>query len=73
MISLGPAHPCPYSIDILRARASSPTSCLSPMLTIAAGLILAHTHDYVLMRKYRGFLYISEMDIVLEIPLLSWL
>ncbi|XP_031375286.1 enoyl-CoA delta isomerase 1, peroxisomal-like [Punica granatum] len=29
----------------------------------AAGLILALSHDYVLMRKDRGFLYMSEVDI----------
>ncbi|XP_021910426.1 enoyl-CoA delta isomerase 1, peroxisomal [Carica papaya] len=34
----------------------------------AAGLILALSHDYVLMRKDRGFLYMSEMDIRLVIP-----
>ncbi|KAG5533432.1 hypothetical protein RHGRI_027560 [Rhododendron griersonianum] len=34
----------------------------------AAGCILALSHDYVLMRKDRGFLYMSEMDIGLPIP-----
>ncbi|KAJ4719845.1 enoyl-CoA delta isomerase 1, peroxisomal-like [Melia azedarach] len=34
----------------------------------AAGLILALSHDYVLMRKDRGFLYMSELDIRLIIP-----
>ncbi|KAJ9160089.1 hypothetical protein P3X46_025523 [Hevea brasiliensis] len=34
----------------------------------AAGMILALCHDYVLMRKDRGFLYMSEMDIRLVIP-----
>ncbi|XP_055805799.1 enoyl-CoA delta isomerase 1, peroxisomal-like [Solanum dulcamara] len=34
----------------------------------AAGLILAMSHDYVLMRKDRGFLYMSEIDIGLKIP-----
>ncbi|XP_065871213.1 enoyl-CoA delta isomerase 1, peroxisomal-like [Euphorbia lathyris] len=34
----------------------------------AAGMILALSHDYVLMRKDRGFLYMSEMDIGLVIP-----
>ncbi|XP_031270493.1 enoyl-CoA delta isomerase 1, peroxisomal-like [Pistacia vera] len=34
----------------------------------AAGLILALSHDYVLMRKDRGFLYMSELDIGLKIP-----
>ncbi|EOY18214.1 Carnitine racemase, putative isoform 1 [Theobroma cacao] len=47
-----------------------------PMPTIAAvtghacagGFILAFSHDYVVMRKDRGFLYMSEMDIGLKIP-----
>ncbi|KAJ9539997.1 hypothetical protein OSB04_026503 [Centaurea solstitialis] len=47
-----------------------------PMPTIAAvsghasagGFILAQAHDYVLMRKDRGFLYMSEMDIKLVVP-----
>lgn len=34
----------------------------------AAGLILALSHDYLLMRKDRGFLYMSEMDINLVVP-----
>ncbi|GLT89010.1 hypothetical protein SLE2022_070130 [Rubroshorea leprosula] len=34
----------------------------------AAGLILALSHDYILMRKDRGFLYMSEMNIGLKIP-----
>ncbi|KAK3037803.1 hypothetical protein RJ639_031844 [Escallonia herrerae] len=34
----------------------------------AAGLILALSHDYVLMRKDRGFLYMSEMDIGFKVP-----
>ncbi|KAH7840312.1 hypothetical protein Vadar_015492 [Vaccinium darrowii] len=33
----------------------------------AAGCILALSHDYVLMRKDRGFLYMSELDIGLPI------
>nr|XP_043632444.1 enoyl-CoA delta isomerase 1, peroxisomal-like [Erigeron canadensis] len=47
-----------------------------PMPTIAAitghasagGFILAQSHDYVMMRKDRGFLYMSEMDIKLVVP-----
>uniref|UniRef100_A0A5B7AJY3 Delta(3)-Delta(2)-enoyl-CoA isomerase n=1 Tax=Davidia involucrata TaxID=16924 RepID=A0A5B7AJY3_DAVIN len=34
----------------------------------AAGFILALCHDYVLMRKDRGFLYMSELDIGFKIP-----
>ncbi|KAI3412571.1 uncharacterized protein J3R85_017192, partial [Psidium guajava] len=49
--------------------------CL-PMPTIAAvtghasaaGMMLALSHDYVVMRRDRGFLYMSEMDIGLVIP-----
>ncbi|KAK0592193.1 hypothetical protein LWI29_014944 [Acer saccharum] len=36
--------------------------------TSAAGVILALSHDYVLMRRDRGFLYMSELDIGLKIP-----
>ncbi|KAJ4721469.1 Enoyl-CoA delta isomerase 1 peroxisomal [Melia azedarach] len=47
-----------------------------PMPTIAAvtghasagGFLLALSHDYVLMRKDRGFLYMSELDIGLKFP-----
>ncbi|KAM7494925.1 hypothetical protein LguiB_029534 [Lonicera macranthoides] len=47
-----------------------------PMPTIAAvsghssgsGFIFALSHDYVLMRRDRGFLYMSELDIRMKIP-----
>ncbi|MCO5558935.1 hypothetical protein L7F22_012526 [Adiantum nelumboides] len=47
-----------------------------PMPTIAAvcghaaagGFILALAHDYVFMRKDRGFLYMSEIDVRILIP-----
>lgn len=34
----------------------------------AAGYALALSHDYVLMRSDRGFLYMSELDIKLVVP-----
>lgn len=34
----------------------------------AAGFMLAISHDYVLMRKDRGYLYMSELDIGLQFP-----
>ncbi|KAL8103023.1 enoyl-CoA delta isomerase 1, peroxisomal-like [Apium graveolens] len=34
----------------------------------AAGAILALSHDYVYMRKDRGFIYMSEVDIGLKMP-----
>ncbi|XP_022746653.1 enoyl-CoA delta isomerase 1, peroxisomal-like [Durio zibethinus] len=34
----------------------------------AAGLILALSHDYIVMRKDRGFLYMSEMNIGMKFP-----
>ncbi|XP_010274429.1 PREDICTED: enoyl-CoA delta isomerase 2, peroxisomal-like [Nelumbo nucifera] len=34
----------------------------------AAGFLFALSHDYVLMRKDRGFLYMSELDIGLTLP-----
>ena len=32
------------------------------------GLILALGHDYVLMRRDRGFLYMSEVDLAITLP-----
>ncbi|KAL9260880.1 Enoyl-CoA delta isomerase 1, peroxisomal-like protein [Drosera capensis] len=34
----------------------------------AAGFVLAMCHDYVVMRKDKGFLYMSELDIGLKLP-----
>ena len=34
----------------------------------AAGFVLAMSHDYILMRKDRGYLYMNEIDIGLKIP-----
>ncbi|CAN7039655.1 unnamed protein product [Brassica rapa subsp. trilocularis] len=34
----------------------------------AAGFLLAMSHDYILMRRDRGFLYMSELDIELVLP-----
>ncbi|XP_023739964.1 enoyl-CoA delta isomerase 2, peroxisomal [Lactuca sativa] len=34
----------------------------------AAGLMLAMSHDYVLMRRDRGILYMSEVDIGMTLP-----
>lgn len=34
----------------------------------AAGMILALSHDYVVMRSDRGFLYMSELGLGLKIP-----
>ncbi|CAI9758373.1 unnamed protein product [Fraxinus pennsylvanica] len=36
----------------------------------AAGFVLALSHDYIVMRNDRGFLYMSELDIRMKIP--SW-
>ncbi|MCD7454082.1 hypothetical protein HAX54_023443 [Datura stramonium] len=35
----------------------------------AAGFVFALCHDYILMRKDRGFLYMSELDIGYPIPI----
>lgn len=35
----------------------------------AAGVAFALSHDYTLMRKDRGFVYVSELDIGFKIPL----
>uniref|UniRef100_A0A7N2LF76 Delta(3)-Delta(2)-enoyl-CoA isomerase n=2 Tax=Quercus lobata TaxID=97700 RepID=A0A7N2LF76_QUELO len=34
----------------------------------AGGLVLALGHDYVLMRRDRGFLYMSEVDLAITLP-----
>ncbi|WCJ19567.1 delta(3) delta(2)-enoyl CoA isomerase 1 [Euphorbia peplus] len=47
---------------------SMPTIAAITGHATAAGMILALSHDYVLMRKDGGFLYMSEMDIGLVIP-----
>ena len=47
-----------------------------PILTInavsghaaAGGLVFALGHDYVLMRRDRGFLYMSEVDLAITLP-----
>lgn len=47
-----------------------------PVLTIAAvtghasaaGMVLTLSHAYVVMRKERGFTYMSELDIGLPVP-----
>ncbi|CAN0837270.1 Enoyl-CoA delta isomerase 1, peroxisomal [Linum grandiflorum] len=69
------------SLPLLQLMSSKLQSLISqlislPMPTIAAvtghasaaGMILALSHDYVVMRKDRGFLYMSEVDIGLVIP-----
>ncbi|XP_047328376.1 enoyl-CoA delta isomerase 1, peroxisomal-like [Impatiens glandulifera] len=38
---------------------------------VAGGLVLVLCHDYVLMRKDRGLLYMSELDIGFKVP--AWL
>ena len=51
-----------------------------PMPTIAAvsghaatsRFLVAISHDYVLMKKERCVLYMSELDIGLTLPLVSW-
>ncbi|MCD9645380.1 hypothetical protein HAX54_034236 [Datura stramonium] len=68
----------PFNFPLMDSKLRSLISDLFnlPMPTIAAvtghasagGFILAMSHDYVLMRKDRGFLYMSEIDIGLEIP-----
>ncbi|CAK7325652.1 unnamed protein product [Dovyalis caffra] len=65
-------------LELMSAKLQSLVSELIslPMPTIAAvtghasaaGMILALSHDYVLMRKDRGFLYMSELDIGLVLP-----
>ncbi|KAK4279910.1 hypothetical protein QN277_011610 [Acacia crassicarpa] len=45
-----------------------PTICAVSGHASAAGFMLALSHDYVLMRSDRGFLYMSELDIKLVVP-----
>ncbi|XP_075654040.1 enoyl-CoA delta isomerase 2, peroxisomal-like [Castanea sativa] len=45
-----------------------PTIAALPGHAAAAGFLLALSHDYVLMRRDRGVLYMSEVDIGLTFP-----
>ncbi|XP_015876997.3 enoyl-CoA delta isomerase 1, peroxisomal [Ziziphus jujuba] len=38
----------------------------------AAGFIFALSHDYVLMKRDRGFLYMSELDLKLKLSIPAW-
>ncbi|XP_010554963.1 PREDICTED: enoyl-CoA delta isomerase 1, peroxisomal-like [Tarenaya hassleriana] len=71
----------PHLVPVMDAKLRSLFADLIslPMPTIAAvtghssaaGFLLVMSHDYVLMRRDRGFLYMSELDIGLTIP--AWL
>ncbi|KAM5553088.1 enoyl-CoA delta isomerase 2, peroxisomal-like [Rosa sericea] len=45
-----------------------PTLAALPGHAAAAGLLLALSHDYVTMRRDRGVLYMSEVDLGLPLP-----
>ncbi|RZC57061.1 hypothetical protein C5167_004364 [Papaver somniferum] len=45
-----------------------PTVAVVSGHAVAAGFLLALSHDYVLMRKYKGVLYMSELNIGLNVP-----
>ncbi|KAK3232209.1 hypothetical protein Dsin_004090 [Dipteronia sinensis] len=70
------SKPSQFKLMSLKLRSLLAEFISLPMPTIAAitghvsaaGLILALSHDYVLMRRDRGFLYMSELDIGLKIP-----
>ncbi|KAE8713921.1 Zinc knuckle family protein isoform 1 [Hibiscus syriacus] len=68
------SFPMPTSPPSLARPGSSPTAMISPGQALhpkrsvcAAGMIFALCHDYAVMRKDRGFVYMSEMDIGLKI------
>ncbi|KAK9283334.1 hypothetical protein L1049_011573 [Liquidambar formosana] len=79
--SSGPAATYNYRFRLISSKLRSLVTDLVslPMPTIAAisghasaaGFLLALCHDYVLMRKDRGFLYMSELDVGLNIPACS--
>ncbi|XP_010529004.1 PREDICTED: enoyl-CoA delta isomerase 1, peroxisomal-like [Tarenaya hassleriana] len=68
----------PSLLEVMEAKFRSLVADLIslPMPTIAAvtghasgaGLGLAFSHDYVLMRRDRGFLYVPELDVGLVVP-----
>ncbi|KAM1406564.1 hypothetical protein ACFXTH_001226 [Malus domestica] len=68
-------------LELIRSKVRSLVADLIslPMPTVAAvsghasaaGFILARSHDYLLMRRDRGFIYMSELDIELLLP--AWL
>ncbi|XP_010274428.1 PREDICTED: enoyl-CoA delta isomerase 2, peroxisomal-like [Nelumbo nucifera] len=72
--SNGLLHRLRHMIDSLKLIVAELLSL--PMPTIAAvsghaaaaGFVLALSHDYILMRKDRGVLYMSELDIGLTLP-----
>ncbi|KAL4024806.1 hypothetical protein IC575_013176 [Cucumis melo] len=45
-----------------------PTIAVLPGHAAAAGLVLALTHDYLVMRSDRGVLYMSELDLGATLP-----
>ncbi|XP_010553881.1 PREDICTED: enoyl-CoA delta isomerase 1, peroxisomal-like isoform X1 [Tarenaya hassleriana] len=75
-LNLGKSDPSLLPVMDAKLRSVVADLISLPMPTIAAvtghasaaGFILAMSHDYVLMRRDRGFLYMSELDIDLVIP-----
>ncbi|KAH7293274.1 hypothetical protein KP509_28G018900 [Ceratopteris richardii] len=56
--------------DVLAAYMDLPMPTIAAVCghAAAAGFIFALAHDYILMRRHRGFLYMSEIDVRVLIP-----
>lgn len=75
-LALAETHPPLRAVMSSKLRSLVADLISLPMPTIAAvtghaaaaGFLLAMSHDYVLMRRDRGFLYMSELDIGLVLP-----
>ncbi|KAK7847212.1 enoyl-coa delta isomerase 1 [Quercus suber] len=55
-------------LSVIAALISLPIPTIAPVFGHAAGLILVLGHYYVLMRRHRGFLYMSEVDLAITLP-----
>ncbi|XP_010528628.1 PREDICTED: enoyl-CoA delta isomerase 1, peroxisomal-like [Tarenaya hassleriana] len=75
-LDLGKSDPSLFPVMSAKLRSVVADLISLPIPTIAAvtghasaaGFILAMSHDYILMRRDRGFLYMSELDIGLRMP-----
>ncbi|KAJ6432695.1 hypothetical protein OIU84_019854 [Salix udensis] len=75
-VRAGPASPSSALVTIAEGKffSNGSGSCLGSFIPttsrthVSKASIAALSHDYVLMRKDRGFLYMSELDIGLVLP-----
>ena len=63
-----PAPPPPAANASIKWHNPLDPSLLPIPIVAAAGIFLALGHDHVLMRRDRGFLYMSEVDLAITLP-----